>query len=634
MKKKFIALILTLLICISTMSTTVFAAEPKIDFTTDLYGHDYDDTIMSWNVANTVYIHPLSNSIMVIQSTLSNDIGIEYYDLNYNLKGSKIIKSELASFGGFYAIGKYYYLVTGQANGKESDKREVVRITKFDSNWKKIKSCSIYGGNTQAPFAFGNLSMCSSGKYLIIHTCHKKYQQDGINHQASMRFQVDTDTMTITDSFYGHWKKNSGYVSHSFAQYVQMDGNKIVTIDHCDSYPSRAIIMHTYANDVSTGKGVATSSKQYDILSIPASNDVTKTGIAIGGFEVSSTKYIVAGTRYPKATNSGGRNIFLILVDKSTKKSTLKYITTGSNKKCTNPYLVKLATDSYLLMWSEDKIIHYVKIDKNGNTVGKEYIMKGVVSNCQPIVVNGKITWSYRIAGIYNGKEYIPGIIFYSISTSDLSKTSTKFIQRYNNEWIKSYSSTNCEYVHFDSTGSKDNWSVRYLLWRHNSNGYWLWYSGDKISENDKDYEKYMTKKYKGSNYGLGYGYYAISRWDKIDGVYYYFKSNGYMASDEWIDGYYLNKDGSYTYKGRAHWKRYSEGWMYKDNKGWKAVGLTNIDENIYYFTKNGYMQTGWKKLSNNWYYFKSNGHMVKSTSIKIGNTTYKFNSKGICTNK
>ena len=40
------------------------------------------------------------------------------------------------------------------------------------------------------------------GKYLVIHTSHEMYQtSDGYNHQANVTIQVDTETMTITDSF-------------------------------------------------------------------------------------------------------------------------------------------------------------------------------------------------------------------------------------------------------------------------------------------------------------------------------------------------------------------------------------------------------------------------------------------------
>lgn len=41
--------------------------------------------------------------------------------------------------------------------------------------------------------------------------------------------------------------------------------------------------------------------------------------------------------------------------------------------------------------------------------------------------------------------------------------------------------------------------------------------------------------------------WYPTAQWLKIDGEWYYFKSSGYMASNEWIGEYYVGSDGAWV---------------------------------------------------------------------------------------
>jgi len=81
--------------------------------------------------------------------------------------------------------------------------------------------------------------------------------------------------------------------------------------------------------------------------------------------------------------------------------------------------------------------------------------------------------------------------------------------------------------------------------------------------------------------------------WKKIAGKWYYFKvKTGIMASDEYINGYRLEKSGVWKYKARASWKKTKKGWKYSDKKGWYAKSQTlTINGKKYTFDKNGYMK-------------------------------------------
>ena len=80
--------------------------------------------------------------------------------------------------------------------------------------------------------------------------------------------------------------------------------------------------------------------------------------------------------------------------------------------------------------------------------------------------------------------------------------------------------------------------------------------------------------------------------WLKDDGKWYFLKSDGSMASNEYCDGYWFNKDGSWTYMYRASWRKDSKGWWYGDDSGWYAKNNTyKIDGKYYSFDSNGYLK-------------------------------------------
>ena len=91
-------------------------------------------------------------------------------------------------------------------------------------------------------------------------------------------------------------------------------------------------------------------------------------------------------------------------------------------------------------------------------------------------------------------------------------------------------------WYYFDSTGYMESNCYRDGCWLSPSGAWDPNYSSGKWMSNAKGWW------YQDGNW------YPTSQWLKIDGDWYYFKSSGYMAADEWIDGYYLNKSGVWTY--------------------------------------------------------------------------------------
>ncbi len=103
-------------------------------------------------------------------------------------------------------------------------------------------------------------------------------------------------------------------------------------------------------------------------------------------------------------------------------------------------------------------------------------------------------------------------------------------------------------------------------------------------------------------------GWYPVSEWQKIDGIWYYFNSDGYMASGEYYNGYWFNDDGSWAEEYYLSWKVNSTGWWVEDISGWWPSG-------------------SWLKINGCWYYFNSSGYMETDTYVD----GYWLGSDGVC---
>ena len=104
----------------------------------------------------------------------------------------------------------------------------------------------------------------------------------------------------------------------------------------------------------------------------------------------------------------------------------------------------------------------------------------------------------------------------------------------------------------------------------------------------------YMTVGWKKID---GYWYYFTDNgamatgWIEVGGKSYYLKPSGVMAAGEWCKGWWLNKDGVWTYPYKASWKQDSKGWYYQDTSGWFARNITlTIDDKVYTFNSRGYL--------------------------------------------
>lgn len=345
---------------------------------------------------------------------------VEYYDKDYNLTDTKIVDEELPVFGGFYATKDNYYVVTGQINKDEDNDLEVYRITKYDKKWNKIKSTGLKNCNTTYPFEAGSCRMDVSGKYMIIRTCHEMYKtNDGYNHQANVTIQVDIDKMEITDSFTDISDSGDGYVSHSFNQFIKTENGHIIALDHGDSYP-RSFVLLKFQTDFTTGKftpNYETWCEAVPVLKFKGEIGDNTTGASVGGFEISKDHYLVAANSSIQDDNFAKykiRNVFVAAVDKSTSDVKINYLTNYDEGEETTktPQLVKISETRFMVLWTKGDQVYTAIVDNNGQKVGEIQHFTGNLSDCQPIVSNGKVVWYTWENG---------DITFYDVNTTDLS---------------------------------------------------------------------------------------------------------------------------------------------------------------------------------------------------------------------
>ena len=405
MKKRMLSIVLSGAMAVSTAvsagSFSAFAVAQCVAYSgSNVNDQDY----VQWSDTVKSYLTVCDNgNYMRVQSgAIEGKLLVEYYSSDFEPLSTKLIDNELPVFGAFYDSGDNYYVLSGQENPKQNDSLEVFRITKYDKNWNKIKSCGLYGANTTVPFDAGSARMTHSGDHLLVRTCHKMYKSsDGNNHQANVTIEVDMPSMTITDSYTGVMNVDYGYVSHSFNQFIKTDGNHIVALDHGDAHPRSAVLVK-YNSDFTTGKFFPSyfdKVSNIDVVTYPeyTAGHYNYTGAAIGGFDVSSSSYIVAQSTVDLdyINTSETRNVYVSAVSKDLSTNKLNKITSYAEgtDSASAPQLVKINNNSFLLLWARDTKVNCVKLNADGTVNGSIHTFEGSLSDCQPVIKNGRAVW-------------------------------------------------------------------------------------------------------------------------------------------------------------------------------------------------------------------------------------------------
>lgn len=291
----------------------------------------------------------------------------------------------------------------------ESESQEVIRVVKYSKDWERLNFASLRGVNTYIPFDAGSLRCTEYNGMLYIHTCHEMFDiGDGLHHQANMLICVRESNMTVTDTRYGISNIATGYVSHSFTQFITVDDSgRLVTLDHGDAYP-RAAVLCQYGQAGNEKFGLPADYKE--VMTFYGAVGDNKTNASVGGLAVSGSNYLsVLNTAVQDGTAgySSARNIILGVTSQnglSTKATQLTRYASNGSTSASIPQIVKLSNDRFLILWeiltkaswggfSSSGTLGYVVVDGSGRQVGQVQTATANLSDCQPIVADGKAVW-------------------------------------------------------------------------------------------------------------------------------------------------------------------------------------------------------------------------------------------------
>ena len=220
-----------------------------------------------------------------------------------------------------------------------------------------------------------------------------------------------------------------------------------------------------------------------------------------------------------------------------------------------------------------DRSIPVSNYDKNGLTI--KYLRSGWH------LENG--SWYYYIAGTKQTGWVKTGEKWYFMDRNGAMQTGWQMIS---GKWFWFDDSTGAmatgwmqidgKWYYFDSSGAMQTG------WQEIGGKWYFFNTGGSMVTG--------WKRISGNWYYFNTSGAMATGWQTISGKTYFFKSSGAMAANEWCQGWWLNANGTWTYKYKASWKKDNKGWWYEDTSGWYARNCTiTIDGKAYTFDSRGY---------------------------------------------
>lgn len=327
-----------------------------------------------------------------------------------NIKSSRTVDlPDHTYWGGFYhGPDGNNYVAIGYGNPKESAKKTVVKVIKYNKNWKKGKTALIKGkmkndnSGIKTPFRFGSssFSMSSDGTLYMAMSRIMFVSRDGIAHQSGDSFAINTKTMKAK-------KADLAMASHSVNQLVRIKDGSIYSVEHGDAYPRAIRLLMRNRYGTSTA-----SSKSVEAFQFEGRIGDNATGATLGGMEVGNKYVLLCGTAQPHGYEVGNclgyggfkENVFVARVDRETGDSKVLWITRfnpdGGKKTVGECRMVKISDDHFALLYTvtddntRAKTFYYVSISNTGKKLlTKTYANMDFSSASQPVLMNGSIYW-------------------------------------------------------------------------------------------------------------------------------------------------------------------------------------------------------------------------------------------------
>lgn len=401
MKKKHIKRILAPLLVLLTVlaaAPIIAGAASKVNgksiVTNNIHDNDYTGRK---RVANC-YVVDNGNATFSRVENMGDIVLIETYNSGLTLLGQQFIGMELPVFGGFWGGSVYNYVIFGQDNPYHDDGLEVLRLVRFDKKWNRLGSVSVYGGNTTYPFYGCNTDFSEYGDTVYVRMGHMTYS----GQQAVMTMAARNSDNSLIQLQCDVTGLSYGAYENSAATFIDASDGVVSTVDHSLGSP-HAIEFGKYS--APAGGDFISWCYTADALSLRGSYGAETPGTSIGGYEVSAQYRLVFGVTDPYDGSSPNRNIFIATVPKDsyyTDEVRIAYATGyayGDMESAMTPYVVKLNRDQFVVIWenrngyAESETVNWVFVNGSGQLTSQTYSMTGCLSDCQPILFNGKIVW-------------------------------------------------------------------------------------------------------------------------------------------------------------------------------------------------------------------------------------------------
>lgn len=372
--------------------STLDAAGKVLIASNNLNEHDYTH----WARTVKSYLYVDGGNLVRVEN-LGRNLIIEKYSPDFKLIYTNKLEGDYdVIFGGFFAGRDANFVIIGHDNEAESDSVEVMRVLKYDKNWNYIDDTKILGADTIRPFNSGSLRCVESDGKLYVRTSHQMYNK----HQSNMAVVINESNMKV-ERLDCHVERGLlGYVSHSFNQFILIDdGKNVVMFDHGDAYP-RAAALIRYTNEANYA----------ELLNWAGSTGDNTTGGSIGGLAETVNYYVTAynydGVGGQPDEMANKRDLYVSFTPKNnfsvSATKTVKIPLPDKNLSVSTPIVVPLSKNGGYILWTEKTFNgrHFIAsnrisgatYDNNGNVnfIGST---DGQLSDCQPIIYNGKVTW-------------------------------------------------------------------------------------------------------------------------------------------------------------------------------------------------------------------------------------------------
>lgn len=358
----------------------------------------HDHVYSSQSQVSNSYLITNANGTFTRVENMGDIILLETYSSSFGLLSQTTVPFELSIFGGCYSGAEYNYLLFGQNNQAASNTAEVIRVVRYTKNWVRVGSCAVTNCNTRQPFAGGNVDFAEYGNYLYIRCSHTDYQ--GQQGTLTISYKANTNQITDTQSVP---VATQGSFAGTGAQYIDATAGVLTAVDDC-KFSTGTVTFSKY--QTAAGRDLFRSNASTaQCLGQAGAVGGASSSYTVGGFAGSSQNLLAVGTTTPLDGSAANRNIYVAVVPRNYVASShvkINYMTgyaTGSVKSCDTPFLVKLSADRFVILWetrsglSDLEEVSYVMIDGNGNKVSSVQTISGCLSDCQPVVFQGKIIW-------------------------------------------------------------------------------------------------------------------------------------------------------------------------------------------------------------------------------------------------